>query len=541
MRGIWFVVVGLLVSAVLVWAAPPALKGAKPADVPDDVQAAIKRLRSPDPVVRRQAANDLGQKGYRAAAAIPFLASLLEDKAEIKTTSESPAQAAAEALALTKELAIPSLTAALQSKSPEVRKRAAWALGEIWEEEATGALLSALRDPDAAVRAEVLGALRGRRPPGIMEALLPFLHDPAPEVRVAAVRTVAACGDDRSVEPLLAVLKDPDPDVRAAAIRALPQLGDSRAVEPLLAALKNPTPDLRAAAVAALVASYDRRAKEPVLAMLHDPSPVVRRRVVDAIGGSSSRRLVDLQVTATRDEDEGIRCAALSHLENLLESLGKRKASVRQAFTAALKDGSPSVRQVAVGAVAQLGPADTVDLLLPMLRDPDPYVRTEAIECLSGRRDERIPAALRAMEQDPNRMVQGAAREARWQAPKEESLEMVVAKLDDTAVAERVRAARLLEEYEEERTIAPLLAHVTDHNAQARAAIISALRVYTDPEAAAAVKAALEDSDVRVRQAAAAGFSASAFGGGMRGGGGGMRGGGGGGLGGGAGGWMGGD
>jgi HEAT repeat protein len=539
MRGIWFAAVALLISAALVWAAPPVLKSAAPAEVPAGVRAAIKRLRSSDPVVRRQAASELGGRGYRAAAAIPLLASMLEDKAEITTVSQSPAQAAAGALVQMKELAIPSLVAALDSNSPAVRARAAGALGQIREEESTRALLSATRDPEAAVRTAAVAGLQGRQLPETIKALLPFLGDPAAEVRVAAVRTVAASGDDRTVEPLLAVLKDADPKARAAAIKALPDLGDSRCVEPLLAALGDPEPDLRAAAVTALVASYDRRAKEPVLGMLQDPSPLVRRQVVEAIGHSSSRRLVDLLVKATRDEDEGIRCAALSHLQDLLDSLGKRKTSVRAAFTAALKDGSPSVRQVAVGAVAQLGAADTVDLLLPMLRDPDPYVRTEAIECLSGRRDERIPAALRAMEQDSNHMVQRAARQARWQAPKEESFEALLAKLDDTIVAERVRAAGVLEEFEDDRAIAPLLARVTDQNAEARAAIISALRVYTDPQAAAAVKAALEDSDVRVRQAAAQGFSASAFGGGMRGGGGGARGGGG--YGGGTGGWMGSD
>ena len=517
----------LVAAGYVAWPGPSVPTTAIPADASPEVKAAIVAMSSSDPAARAAAAQRLGAWPYRANTAIPFLIGLLGDTAGVPDPLPPvPAQAAADTLARMEEPAIAPVAMALTDPSPAVRKRAAWVLGRIGKPEAVNALTEALWDKDASVRAAVLTALAGMKsertgllddpaPPDVAGLILPMLRDRDPVVRAEAARVLPVTGEDRVVKSLIAALKDPDPRVRIAVAQALPATADSRTVEPLLETLCDPEPQARIAAMEALIESYDRRAKEPLFALFRDKSPQIRQAAIEQLGRIPSRHTMRLLMTAMKDEDADVRAAATVRLSDLLSSLGKKRTAVRESFIAALQDPSAAVRVAALAAIPQLGVPNAQDLVQPMLKDPDPYVRRDAISVLyrvwrpgGPPRELILPLAA-----DPNPMVRRAAlRYVGWYAePKRETLETLIADLSDPSAVTRAHAASSLEEYEDERALGPLLAHVHDPSATVRAAVVSALRPFDHPRAVEAVKVALADGDVRVEQSAAQGFSESGF------------------------------
>ena len=72
-----------------------------------------------------------------------------------------------------------------------------------------------------------------------IEDLIEDLKDKDWNVRRKAAWAIGEIGDRRAAEPLIHALKDEDNGVRWRIIEALGRIGDSRAVEPLTQALKD--------------------------------------------------------------------------------------------------------------------------------------------------------------------------------------------------------------------------------------------------------------------------------------------------------------
>jgi HEAT repeat protein len=96
----------------------------------------------------------------------------------------------------------------VSGRSPEARKRAAWALGFLNDEEAASALLRTLGDrkDEADVRAyaaEALGHMAPHSPHDeALAALLRALNDPAPEIRFWSAFALGNLGDERAIPAL---------------------------------------------------------------------------------------------------------------------------------------------------------------------------------------------------------------------------------------------------------------------------------------------------------------------------------------------------
>lgn len=140
----------------------------------ESVAELIERLKSGNGGIRAEAITELGQRGSRAAEAVPGLVAVIEGDEDRYVRQE-----AAMALGLIQsrpDLAIPALANLLSEErrssyrqtvmSAEVRPRAAWALGQIEIEtgNVVAALIKALDDPVPKVReaaVEALGNLDG--------------------------------------------------------------------------------------------------------------------------------------------------------------------------------------------------------------------------------------------------------------------------------------------------------------------------------------------------------------------------------------------
>jgi HEAT repeat protein len=121
-------------------------------------------------------------------------------------------------------------------KSAEARKRAAWALGFLHDEDAAPALLRTLADRHEetdvrAYAAEALGHLAPQmQHDEALAALLQALTDRAPEIRFWAAFALGNLGDERAI-PALQRLADRDPDsvpgwwsIRKEALESIEQI-----------------------------------------------------------------------------------------------------------------------------------------------------------------------------------------------------------------------------------------------------------------------------------------------------------------------------
>ena len=84
--------------------------------------------------------------------------------------------------------------------------------------------------------------------PGLLEAL----EDPAPEVRYRAAWALGKIGDLRAIDPLIRAFNDNDSYVQWSAAEALAEINESKTVELLIQALDDNSSDVRETAAQAL-------------------------------------------------------------------------------------------------------------------------------------------------------------------------------------------------------------------------------------------------------------------------------------------------
>jgi HEAT repeat protein len=162
---------------------------------------------------------------------------------------------------------VPGLVETLRDSDPRVRVMSAWALGEIKDRESAPALVARLGDPDSGVREMVVLALGEIQDPSLKSTVSAVSSQPG--LRGPVVWALEEISDDdpppvwagelqgeRPYPPDLQVylqdLKAHDADTRSRAAEKLGRLGDSVAVVPLMDALSDPEPTVRAMATWAL-------------------------------------------------------------------------------------------------------------------------------------------------------------------------------------------------------------------------------------------------------------------------------------------------
>lgn len=135
------------------------------------LQSLSLRIRNPDPFVRADAAQDLGDIPHRKAVTL--------------------------------------LIRVMGDESLYVRAYAAEALGKQIDARTFAPLLSAIADQEAYVRAFALEALGETGDSRAVEPLIAFLLSGRENSRVHAAWALGALGDERAVEPLIDFLKSP--------------------------------------------------------------------------------------------------------------------------------------------------------------------------------------------------------------------------------------------------------------------------------------------------------------------------------------------
>ena len=122
--------------------------------------------------------------------------------------------------------------------------------------------------------------------------------------------------------------------------------------------------------------------------------PVYLCLVCTFVSAQSSRSLTPLQ-TAIENQRERLASSDQEERRDAVMRLGNlHVAEASRAAVPALSDVSPVVRATAAKAVLSLDPNEAVNVLLPLLKDKDEFVRREAAYALGRTRSRSATAAL---------------------------------------------------------------------------------------------------------------------------------------------------
>ena len=242
---------------------------------------------------------------------------------------------AVSALKSPSQMAIDSLTHALNDPDPKVRLEAADALNgwrrasarRLAQSTAVRDLVGQLSSTDAAARTRAACDLREREDAAApaIDALIGLLADDTPVPQTVcgdrrwrrgleiptspgekAAAALAAIGS-RSLDPLLKATKHPSGFARKNAAWALGALDDSRAVTALVAALKDTDAGVREQAAWALGAIGDRGGVPGLIEALKDPDADVREQAAWALGAIGDNRAIDPLLPLLKDSNVQVR------------------------------------------------------------------------------------------------------------------------------------------------------------------------------------------------------------------------------------------
>ena len=151
---------------------------------------------------------------------------------------------------------------------------------------------------------------------GYLEAISK-LKDKNPDVRMRAAKALGRIGDARAVEPLIPALNDMHRDVRWNAVRALGMIGGTKAAEALTKALGDKYDPVRSKALEALV-KIGAEAVESLIKGLKDKSITVRYNSAAALGRIGSPKAKDaLTEVSNNDKSTSVRSIAKDALKEI--------------------------------------------------------------------------------------------------------------------------------------------------------------------------------------------------------------------------------
>ncbi|MFA6093572.1 MAG: HEAT repeat domain-containing protein [Elusimicrobiota bacterium] len=215
-----------------------------------DFQSCLRRLRSRNPQVQKEAVADLSNRPGKLRA-VPYLGALfLQADADREVR-----KAAAMALGRTGDwAALEYLKKGLDDADRGMRFTTALALGRLRNDGAVSQLEKrSLADADWWTRYAAAVALGQTRNPAAVPALKRALSDGEWQVRQQAARSLGEFRSQPAREALALALKDADPAVRYAAARALGDVGDLDSIEYLRTASSEETEETAKSSMSAAI------------------------------------------------------------------------------------------------------------------------------------------------------------------------------------------------------------------------------------------------------------------------------------------------
>ncbi|MCX5676138.1 MAG: HEAT repeat domain-containing protein [Planctomycetota bacterium] len=544
------VMTAALLAATSVWAAPAT--GVVP-QAPDSTP----QLKDLDTLVPDAAGDDI-QKRANAQKAIEVLAmNAARPGAEAERAAASKALAAKLGAAtpqlarvwLLRQLqligraeAVPAVAALLDDKDPLIRESARRALQWNPAPEAAATLRAALdKAADPAWRVAMINALAGRNDAASAPAIVKALGDkdesvvaaalaglgnlggadaakalaaarttvPA-KLRAAATDAYLKCGDllvkegkkDEAAAIFQAVFVPAEPEAtRLAALRGLVAANGEKAIPLVAEVLAGKEESMKAVALSFIQDIPGPGATAAMVGLLAKLSPSSQAALLTQLGVRGDATAKAAVVEATRNADAGVRAAALGALGYLggaaeVPLLGQAAAGsgpdadaaraalvqmrgpeAAQAMIAAAAKGDPKVRAAVIAALASRKAVEAAPVLATAAADADATVRSEALKALEAVGDEKTLPALIAV------LTKAQATE-------------------DQQGAERAILAICSRASNKDACLRPVLAALGGAKMPARGTLLRALGRLGGTGAVGPVRAALNDPDAAVKDAA---------------------------------------
>ena len=203
--------------------------------------------------------------------------------------------------------AVDDLISLLGDESWEVRRAAAIALGKIKDPKAVKPLGEAMKS-ELMIRFEAARALIQLGSEAV-ESLVNLLLSDDPDVRVKAAEALGFIGDERATQALAKCLGDQDAGVRDAAAKALVKIG-GEGLDKLLFHLASEERTLEALKALDLVEEVDLEKCLPVLDEILKKGDEEARYEAVVVLGKLGEKGIELLVKALEDESELVRRGA---------------------------------------------------------------------------------------------------------------------------------------------------------------------------------------------------------------------------------------
>ncbi len=332
-------------------------------------------------------------------------------------------RAAAELINSHGEAAIPALSSALNSYSPDIQH---WALQILGNSGPKGmpAILRAMKSPNEEMRFFACAALGNSPIAQGVTALLRALGDDKWRVRKSASDALARYGE-AVIAPLQQVLKTTeDEDIRFWTIKTLGKLGP-KAQKFLLEALRSGDKKTRYVIAAALGESGDKRVIKVLVESLADPDWTIRKSATMALAEIGDNA-VDMMLEYLRGPNDDIRDGCLRALvrtgdrglKRLFDEIIKmddnqrfliRKSIVKigsrvvEPLMRLFKLSDPEILSFAASALGEIGNPRSVPVLITGLSHTDWNVRRSSAYALTeiGERGvDKIAEALKSANDD---------------------------------------------------------------------------------------------------------------------------------------------
>ncbi len=311
--------------------------------------------------------------------------------------------------------------------------------------------------------ATILGDIADRRALGALHAAL---ADVDPELRARAAKALGAIRDSSSVGPLHdRLLTDPSPFVRTSVAKALGRLPTRETVEFLAQSLSDPEWWVRLRAVESL-ANLGSPAIDALRGALHDRDPVVAREAARGLEqlGTVALAIDALAEESYSPESTEflIQVGRAGSLDALIEALGRPELrivrevarvlgrignSAAGAALAALltRTTDDALRARAIDALAKVGAKGHVRDVLPYLRAEHAWLRHTSLAYLQRYAQPADLAGVRDLLVDADERIRWSALRLLRHVRPENAMDAEVAtRLDDPEAEVRVEAAALL-------------------------------------------------------------------------------------------------
>ena len=362
---------------------------------PEQVQALVKDLASPDPEVREKAIDALAEFGHHASNAVPGLVKALgDDVSSVRFSAEL-------ALGEIGPAAAPHLIPLVRSDKARLREGAVRALNLIrpYPPAATPALIQALGDGDPVVRSIAASTLATGKVKAALPGLLKMAKsDPDPETSRGVFFDIGIYGPDAgSVIPgLIEILEDPDAHHPFRVDRVAPSSVSALTPNALLAA--------------ETLAQIGPKAAPPLANTFTNPNAHRSARLYAGFAlGQLGEKVAELREEAVpivesvvgliADPDEGVQDQAILTLIEIGKAHKKGAIPALKKVMKTYRD--PSLRSRAAVGVYQLAPNDpsAVAALIREISDPntDPYDAAECLEEIGPGAAAAVPALIRLL------------------------------------------------------------------------------------------------------------------------------------------------